>query len=271
MELFGTRARLSPGLRVVRRGRDQLQVGLYDEQRVLLPRTEEVEQTLAAVLEGGPVSEVSAAAWVLERLERSGCVVWDRPPPSGRPTVAVLGGLEVPGLPHLDTLLGACGVAITTVDRARAVLVLSVGELDRDRLDPLILRRRDHLVVRLVDGGAVIGPFVAPGVTACLRCVDAHLSVRDPDHVAVTTRYVRATACSRSDGVPDLDPALASVVLAWAVRDVVAHLTASEPSTWSRTVHLGRIPSRLTTQTWLRHPQCGCCWPDEGGTAQDTT
>ena len=255
-------ARLAPGLRVVRRGRDHLQVGLYDVRRVLLPCTEDVEQALAALVEGRPVSAAPAHASVLERLERNGCVVWDPPSRPVRPSVAVLGRLEVPGLPDLDAVLGACGVRTTpSIQGADVVLVLNDGEQDRDRLDPLIRGRTPHLVVRLVDGGAVVGPFVAPGVTACLRCVDAHLSLHDPDHVAVTTRYVRATARSRPDGVPDLDPALSSLALAWALRDVVAHLHGDEPSTWSRTVHLGPVPARHVEREWLRHPQCGCCWP----------
>ncbi|MET0997074.1 MAG: TOMM precursor leader peptide-binding protein [Marmoricola sp.] len=268
MELFERRARLAAGLRVVRRGRDHLQIGLYDERRVLLPRTQDVEQVLAALAEGAPVGNDPDHASVLEGLQRTGCVVWDQPPRAVRPAVAVLGRLEVPGLPDLDGLLRASGVAVTpSIDSAQVVLVLSVGELDRDRLDPLIRSRTAHLVVRLVDGGAVIGPFVAPGATACLRCIDAHLSVRDPDHVAVTARYVRATARPRADGMPDLDPALTSLTLVWALRDVVAHLAGAEPSSWSRTVHLGPDPSQHASHTWLRHPQCGCCWPVDVGAA----
>jgi bacteriocin biosynthesis cyclodehydratase domain-containing protein len=117
-----------------------------------------------------------------------------------------------------------------------------------------------HLVVRLVDGGALLGPFVVPGETACLRCIDAHESVRDPDHVAVTTRYAQASGSPRGDGVPDLDPALASIALAWAVRDVTAHLDGHEPSTWSRTLHLRPDPTRREEQAWPRHPHCGCSW-----------
>ena len=108
--------------------------------------------------------------------------------------------------------------------------MLSTGEPDRDLLDPLVRAGTHHLVVRLVDGGAVLGPFVSPGVTACLRCTDAHRTVEDPDHVPVTARYVRASRRTRRDGVPDVaDPALALAALAWAVRDVAAHLVREGP------------------------------------------
>jgi bacteriocin biosynthesis cyclodehydratase domain-containing protein len=264
MHLWETRPRLARGLRVVRRGPDHLQVGLYDGRRVLLPRSESVEHTLALLLEQGALDEEEASQAVLDRLDRHGCLASKRPSGPARARVAVLRTVEAPGLPDVRELLGAAGVTLTssTFDAA-VVLAVSAGELDRDRLDPLIRSQTSHLVVRLVDGGAVLGPFVVPGTTACLRCIDAHHSVGDPDHIAVTTRYVRATSRVRRDGVPDLEPALTALALAWAVRDVVAHLEGHEPSTWSRTVHLGEEPAKRTERNWLRHPQCGCCWPAE--------
>ncbi len=261
-----SRPHLAPGLRVVRRGRDHLQVGLYDGRRVLLPRTEGVTHAIAMLLERGVLTTDAdpAGAAALDELDRNGCLAWERPARIGRRAVAVLGQFEIPGLPDVGELLATADVAITSSTfRADVVLVLSPGEIDRDRLDPLIRSRASHLVVRMVDGGAVLGPFVVPGVTACLRCIDAHQSVLDPDHVAVTARYVRATECARPDGVPDLDPALTSVALSWAVRDVVAHLDGREPSTWSRTVQLAAEPVQRSEHAWLRHPRCGCSWPTQ--------
>ncbi len=246
---------------MVRRGRDHLQIGLYDGRRALLPRTETVEQALSALLEHRPAEAGPEVADVLDHLERSGCLTWEQARVPARRTVAVLGRLDVPGLPDVRALLGAVGVATTPSPYdADAVIVLSAGELERERLDPLVRRGTSHVVVRLVDGGAILGPFVVPGTTACLRCIDAHASVHDPDHVAVTSRYVRATAQARPDGVPDLDPALAAVAVAWVVRDVVAHLGGREPSTWSRTLNLSSDPANRHEQEWLRHPRCGCCW-----------
>ena len=171
-----------------------------------------------------------------------------------------------PGLDAAD-LLRSAGVTVDPRPSAEVdvVLALSTGEIARDRLDPLIRRGTSHLVVRLVDGAAVVGPFVVPGQTACLRCIDAHRSVRDPDHVAVTNRYVRATARARPDGVPDVvDPLLATVAVAWAVRDVVARIDGRRPSTWSRTVFLDPEPAHRREEDWSRHPECGCSWPAHG-------
>jgi len=264
MHLQSSRPHLAPGLRVVRRGLDRVQVGLYDGRRVVLPRTEGVLRTLALLLERQPIDEDPATAWVIEQLDRNGCLVRGTRSRTGR-RVALLGRIAGPGLPDIEELLAAAGV-VTTADpgEADAVLALGLGELPREQLDPLLRSNTSHVVVRLVDGGAVIGPFVVPGKTACLRCIDAHQSVLDPHHVAVTTRYVEATARARPDGLSDLvDPALATIALAWAVRDVVVHLDGGQPSTWSRTLLLRPDPTQRREDTWLRHPMCACCFAED--------
>jgi bacteriocin biosynthesis cyclodehydratase domain-containing protein len=255
---------LAPGLRVVGRGHDHLQIGLYDGRRALLPRTGVVESTVEALLARRPLEPDQATASVLDRLQRGGCLAArdedmarERRRRQGR--VGVLGAA---GATDATALLEAAGATVVEPGLgAHVVLVLSTGEIARDRLDPLIRSATTHLVVRLVDGAALIGPFVVPGLTACLRCIDAHRSIHDPDHVAVTSRYVAATTRVRADGVPDVtDPVLAAVAVAWAVRDVVAHLEGRRPSTWSRTLFLDPEPSRRHEEVWSTHPECGCCW-----------
>jgi bacteriocin biosynthesis cyclodehydratase domain-containing protein len=253
------RYRLAPGLRVVRRGVSQLQIGLYDAHRALLPRTPAVESVLAALLDNRSVDEGPESVEVLTALHDRGCLVApdDREHRHQHHRVCLQGQL-----PGARDLLESAGVRVARTGAAADVTVVgSVGELDRDLLDPLIRRESTHLVVRLVDGAAIVGPFVVPGRTACLRCIDAQHSVADPDHVPVMSRYVRATARPRPDGEPDLvDPALVALAVAWAVRDVVAHLDGRRPDTWSRTVFLDPEPARREEQDWSRHPECGCCW-----------
>jgi bacteriocin biosynthesis cyclodehydratase domain-containing protein len=253
------RYRLAPGLRVVRRGVGHLQIGLYDARRALLPRTPAVESVLSALLDNRPVDSEPDSVDVLSALHDQGCLVTpdDRDPRGRRNQVCL--DAELPGA---RDLLDRAGVRVLAPGAAADVAIVGgTGEVDRDRLDPLIRRGSTHLVVRLVDGAAVVGPFVVPGVTACLRCIDAQHSVTDPDHVPVTSRYVHATARPRSDGAPDLgDPALVALAVSWAVRDVVAHLDGRRPDTWSRTVFLDPDPARRREQDWSRHPECGCCW-----------
>ncbi len=52
-------------------------------------------------------------------------------------------------------------------------------------IDRLVQADRPHLLVTAVAGRVRVGPCVVPGLTACLRCVDAHLADRDPRHPLV--------------------------------------------------------------------------------------
>lgn len=143
------------------------------------------------------------------------------------------------------------GAADTSV-----LLVISGGELRRDRLDPVVRAGIPHLVVMGGPAGLTVGPFVAPGLTACLRCVDAHRGESDPRRATVVEQCAQAAPRS---GAEPRDPALLAMALAWAVRDVVSFVDGDQPATWSTTVQLG--PGlELVRRRWTRHPHCGCSW-----------
>jgi bacteriocin biosynthesis cyclodehydratase domain-containing protein len=180
-----------------------------------------------------------------------------------RARVAVRGELGVPAA-EPRPLLDAAGVGIAPgPDTATVVLVLVTGEVDRGELDPLLRSGMPHLLVRVVEGTALVGPFVDPGRTACLRCLDAHAQVRDPDAPVLAARHAHA-ATDRHDGVAEpVDNALASLAIAWAVRDVLTYVEGGRPATWSAVVTLPLGLAAATQTEWLRHPDCGCAWlPD---------
>ncbi len=102
------------------------------------------------------------------------------------------------------------------------------------------------------------GPFVVPGVTACVRCLDAHRSEHDPRRATVLEQ------CAR-DGEDAGDPALAALGLAAAVADVVGFVDGDRPATWSATVDLGA--AQPVVRPWPRHPHCGCAWDALSATA----
>lgn len=107
-----------------------------------------------------------------------------------------------------------------------------------------------HLAVLLATDSVRIGPFVSPGLTACVRCVAA------------------ATPAAPGVGVPSpydvpLDPALLTLALGWAARDLRTWAAGGEPATWSATYDLGPHPLP-TRRRWLRHPHCGCSWFEAG-------
>jgi len=263
---------LAPGVRVVARGRDRLQVGLYDERRLVVRRSGPVDRLLEDLTRGrASVPDTPGTTALLERLRRAGLVLAADELARARAAradarvhVTGSGGVDLSAHPapaeELGGMLDRAGLSRSaTPSTADVVLVVTVGETRRELLDPLVRSDLDHLVVRLVDGGAVLGPFVTPGVTACLRCIDAHRCVADPDHVAVTVRYLQATERSRADAGTDVpDPLLTTQALATAVRDVVAHVEGREPATRSHTVRLGPEPADRSVTRWSIHPRCGC-------------
>jgi bacteriocin biosynthesis cyclodehydratase domain-containing protein len=275
---------LAPGLRVLQHSRDQIQVGLDPERRVRLPDTEPVRRTLGHLLRGEAVPADPQIRPVLEALtpvlvegealiapgiadgDVAAVALHD---PVSYPerlaarrsaTIAVTGTL---GQVDPAPLLAAAGVSVGPV--ATHALVLGVGEIDRSDLDALVRDRVPHLVVRLVEGAAVIGPFVDPGRTACLRCLDAHVALHEPYAATLTTLHARAAA-DRRDGVAEpVDTPLATLAVAWAVRDLLTHVEGERPTTWSATIRLAPGLRSVVQTEWLRHPACGCGWlHDEG-------
>ena len=107
------------------------------------------------------------------------------------------------------------------------------------RLDDWMRSGTPHLVVREGPGGPLLGPYVVPGATACLRCVDAHLGEHDPRRALVVEQVATTPPLRPSEP----DPALRALALAWAVRDLAAGAEGGVPATWSATVALGAAPA----------------------------
>jgi bacteriocin biosynthesis cyclodehydratase domain-containing protein len=139
--------------------------------------------------------------------------------------------------------------------------VVGIGEPDRSVLDCFVGDGTPHLLVRMTEGRAVVGPFVVPTKTACLRCIDAHCTDSDPAWPLLVAQYASAAASDRRDGATEpVDPLLATLALSWAARDLATYAEGGRPSTWSATVTLEPDLHALETRCWLRHPGCGCSW-----------
>jgi hypothetical protein len=140
-------------------------------------------------------------------------------------------------------------------------VLLGVGEPRRDLTDPLMREAVPHLVVRLCEGRAVLGPFVLPGLTACLRCLDAHLADDDPSWPLLVEQYSSASRRDRADGVPEpVDATLAALAVAWASRELTTYAEGGTPPTLGRTLTLQARGDAVETRVWGHHPRCGCAW-----------
>ncbi|HEX6515563.1 MAG TPA: hypothetical protein VF049_08305 [Nocardioidaceae bacterium] len=298
---------LRPGTHVLRRGENEVQVGLDPEHALVLPGTADVRATLALLSRAADRSEHPHPA-TLDLLESHGLLVDQAAalpllPGSGEPSdstprtvsprhdVAALvrsSGDEAPArvrarrklavlgacfggaagtmlLTRMLALLGDVGVAArrrTGATGATEVgLLVGCGEPDRELVDGWMRESVPHLLVRVSEGHASVGPFVVPGRTACLRCLDAHAADADPSWPLLVAQYAACCERARPDGLPEpVDLLLATVAVAWAARDVVSFGEGRRPSTWSTTVRLDPTLSSIESRAWLRHPECGCGW-----------
>lgn len=267
------RPALRPGLAVARHDAGHLQVGLDPPHRIVVPDLPEVRRLLTALTAGGPLPDLGPTTWtVLHALSRADALVEAGGSPLAAVAQAQFGvGAEarlearraarvgVLGPPEVveaaERLLRRSGAGLAGHGELADVwLVASSGELPRSALDDLVREGTPHLVLRGELGSPLLGPFVAPGLTACLRCVDARLAESDPRRSLVVEQVARPPG---ADGPPG-DPVLLALAVGWAVRDLLRFVEGDRPSTWSATHHIG--PTDTTSHHWSRHPHCGCAW-----------
>ncbi|MCB8955826.1 MAG: hypothetical protein H6529_05030 [Nocardioides sp.] len=242
--------RLRPGLHVVRRDDHHVQVGVDPPWRVVAPDEPEVRRLLDELTAGRSVAPASPAAHrTLLALDRAGMLVdASAAAEERRRTVRVQAGPEARDEVVRVVRSAGCEPA---ADGAVALVVVA-GEVPRPDVDSHLREGRAHLPLAAGPRGWTIGPFVVPGASACLRCVDAHRGEHDPRRALVVDQLAGLPSA------PD-DPVLAALALAWAVRDVRTHLDGGVPSTWCATVELGP-ELRPLRRAWARHPYCGCSW-----------
>lgn len=235
---------LRPGLHVVRRDDRHLQVGVDPPRRAVLPDHPDVRRLLDDLLAGrDPEPAGPEARRALADLAGADLLAGRRGPHG---SVAVTGSAA----DRVDALLREAGCRLDPA--APVALLVVAGEVPRPDADAEVRAGRPHLPVGAGAHGWTVGPFVVPGRTACLRCVDAHRAEQDPRRALVVEQLAGRPATPA-------DPALTALAAAWAVRDVLTFLAGREPATWSTTVEIGpELPPRR--QVWARHPHCGCSW-----------
>ncbi len=256
-------------------------MGIDPPQRVILPDTPAVRATLRHLRVEADAGEASRAA--VRDLRAAGLLLEDGQPDSTTPggpaarrvaeaqfgedaarrlVARAAAGIgiraESAGRAAAARLLRAAGIGLVEPgELPSAWLVITDDEPLRADLDPLVREGAPHLLVRC-GSIARIGPFVVPGRTACLRCVDAHLSESDPRRPLVMEQAARA---GRAAGATPVDPTLETLALAWAVRDLARYAEGDRPATWSAVVSIGHDGPAVRRE-WDRHPHCGCAWDE---------
>ncbi|GAA1790313.1 hypothetical protein GCM10009682_10460 [Luedemannella flava] len=113
-------------------------------------------------------------------------------------------------------------------------------------------RRSAHLAVAVRDGTVVVGPFVLPGRTPCLNCIDLHRRDRDPAWPALAAQLTTTAEAADTVAVTTM-----LVGAAYAAREVTDHIDGDEPVTIGATVEIAG-PGRESRRRWTAHPACGC-------------
>ena len=130
------------------------------------------------------------------------------------------------------------------------VVATDAPECDRAITDTLLREDQAHLLLRGRDDGVVVGPYVHPGRTSCVRCGDLHRRDRDPAWPRVLHEL------SRTGGHP------ASLVADWAATtaaiQVLAWAAGATPEVWGATLELSARDWLTRWRAWPTHPHCGC-------------
>ena len=271
---------LRPGWRVLRRSDGVLQIGVDPPHRVVVPDSPGVREVLHALhgsrrperlgADGAAcLSDLLAADLVVDAdaapldAARFGASAGPRARARSETGVRVLApaslgeraarALDDAGLRRLEPPPEGGAADVPAV-----WLVLAEGEPARDGLDDLVRDDVPHLVVAAREGRLEIGPFVVPGLTACLRCVDAHRAQGDPRRQLVVEQVAQVAQVAQPGGAAH-DPVLWSWATAWAARDLARYAEGDRPSTWSTTFVVDSLAAPRE-QRWDRHPHCGCSW-----------
>lgn len=254
-----------PRAPVVWRDPGTLQFGVDRPSLVLSPVSRLDERVVAAVAAGHGAgglptlvahlgADPAAVSASIDRLRPALVVGASSVAPS--PVVLVAGpGPVADAVAHL---LGSCGVDVRRPGAdARpprgATGVLVGGHV----VDPGLRRewvRCDltHLLVRVGDRHARVGPVTVPGSTACARCLDLHAGEADHAWPAIAGQLSRR---------PLAAPPSLSVheIASRAARRLSSRLAGTAGATADDVVESISIEDGLVTRANVRpHPECGC-------------
>lgn len=138
-------------------------------------------------------------------------------------------------------------------DRALPVIVVAHRLVDPRTAARLLAHDVPHLPVELAGDRVTVGPYVVPGVTACIACGHAHRRDADPQWPLVAAQLIGRAAVPTDPGLLVEAAALTSRILRGS--PVPASVTISSASV--RRVWRGHRP----------HAACWCRSPGGTGTA----
>jgi hypothetical protein len=168
------------------------------------------------------------------------------PAPTPDPTPALRVQLDCPGDWHEPVLAALTAAGVAVDPRAAVGVGVAPGRLVSGTVDDWTVSSLPHLLLGVWPYAVEVGPWAAPGVGPCARCVAA--SVLDDG----------STLPPASASVPR---ALMTVAAGLAARDLAAWTRGETPHTWLTSWRVDHEPLPRERR-WQRHPYCGCAWFD---------
>ncbi len=139
---------------------------------------------------------------------------------------------------------------------ADLVVLASDSEPSRDIADSVMSEGVAHVWVYTREVVGVLGPFVVPGRSGCLRCADSARSELDPAWPTLLE-----SAAARPLAIPACDPLLAALLGAWAAQEVAVWASGLRPQTWDCVIEVPLGFGSVSSRALGLHPRCGCGWP----------
>ncbi|MFQ6396431.1 hypothetical protein ACLMAJ_23520 [Nocardia sp. KC 131] len=137
--------------------------------------------------------------------------------------------------------------------RADLVVLTDSLVIDPRLANDLVLHRIPHLQVRIRDGKGLIGPFVLPGATSCLRCLDLTRTDYDADWPHLAAQLL--------DRVGHAAPAAIAATAGLALNEIESIRACSAdrtPATLNATLELDHESHLVEQRYWAAHAACGC-------------
>lgn len=143
-------------------------------------------------------------------------------------------------------------------ERPHFAVIAPDDEPDRGLADALVRAGLPHLLVRMREARAILGPFVLPGASSCLRCHDLHRTARDPSWPQVLSQVLAEPTPTAA-----CDVVLATGLAAFATLHLLAYADGVFPPSVDATLEMDLPWGAVRRRSWSSHPSCGCHWdPD---------
>jgi hypothetical protein len=147
-----------------------------------------------------------------------------------------------------DTRAGGTGLDPTTLD---VVVVTEPHAAHPARYQRLLGLGVPHLPVVVREADVVVGPFVRPGRSACVACVDLARADADREWPALATQL-------REVAEPTQEATLAAVAAATAAGQVLAQLDGHRPAAVGACLEISLPAGLPRVRPAEPHPRCGC-------------